>query len=288
MFVKVLESFLLLAAELVVLFLVVSFLINVLQGFIPYDRFNRYMDGSHVLVSSFAALLLAFVTPFCSCSTIPFVVSLLQNKTRFSVVMVFLFASPVLDPTIITLMAVLLGVKVAVAYTVITGVLAVVIGLSLEKLGFQTAVKDVIMRGGQPAPAAFSLQTAWQEMVKLMKTVGPYLILGAAIGAVINGAVPDEWIAGLFSEEAWWLVPVAAVIGIPLYIRLSAMIPMSAVLLAKGMAIAPVMALMISSAGASLPEITLLNSIFQKRLVAAFIASVVTMSSVSGFLFYLI
>lgn len=98
-----------------------------------------------------------------------------------------------------------------------------------------------------------------------MKTVYPYLIFGALIGAVIHGAVPTEWITNYLGGDNWWLVPIAAIIGIPLYIRLSTMIPISQIMIAKGMALGPVMALMISSAGASLPEITLLNSIFKRN-----------------------
>ncbi|WP_088006938.1 permease [Indiicoccus explosivorum] len=288
MFVQALESFISLAAELAVLFFAISFLVNVLQGIMPFDKLNRLLDGRNFMTGSVAALAIAFITPFCSCSTIPVVVTLLQKNVRFGVVMVFLFASPVLDPTIITLMAVMLSVKVAIAYTVIAGTLSVAVGFALEKFGFQSGVKEVVLNGYHPAPGTFNLKHAWNETVKLMRSVFPYLLAGAAIGAVIQGAVPDKWLAGLFSEESWWLVPLAAVIGIPLYIRLSAMVPVSAILLAKGMAIAPVMALMISSAGASLPEVTLLNSIFQKRLVAAFIVSVITMATLSGFLFYLI
>ena len=121
-----------------------------------------------------------------------------------------------------------------------------------------------------------------------MKTVYPYLLIGAAIGSVIHEAVPTEWVSTYLGGNQWWLVPIAAIIGIPLYIRLEAMIPLSKILMAKGMAISPVMAMMISSAGASLPEITLLNSIFKRKLVVAFIISVITMATLSGFLFYLI
>lgn len=202
--------------------------------------------------------------------------------------MVFLFSSPVLDPTIITLMGATLGIKVAVTFTIITSLFSVIIGFTLEKLGFESAVKQVVMKGFNEETKRFSFKGAIQETLVLMKSVYPYLIIGAAIGSIIHGAVPTEWISNTFGGQQWWLVPVAAIIGIPLYIRLSTMIPISQILIVKGMALAPVMALMISSAGASLPEITLLNSIFQKRLVVAFIISVITMATLSGTLFYII
>ncbi len=202
--------------------------------------------------------------------------------------MIFLFASPVLDPTILTLMTAILGVKIAITYTLITSVLSVVIGISLEKLGFENQVKQVILKGYQPTEKKFDVKLALAETLDLMKKVYPFLLIGAAIGSVIHGAVPTDWITTYMGGDKWWLVPLAAVIGIPLYIRLSTMIPISQIMIAKGMALGPVMALMISSAGASLPELTLLNSIFKKKLVAAFMGSVFLMSTISGFLFYVI
>ncbi|MFD2371589.1 permease [Brevibacillus sp. GCM10020057] len=288
MWLEVLNSFLWIALELTVLFVVISFAISLLQSFIPYEKVERFLAGQNRALGAFMALVFAFVTPFCSCSTIPVVVNLLNKRIRFGIVMVFLFASPVLDPTIITLMGAMLGVKVAIAYTVITSVLSVIIGFALERLGFETQVKQVVMTGYNETSKSFNIKTAFAETIGLMKSVYPYLIIGAAIGSVIHGAVPTEWITTYIGGDQWWMVPIAAIIGIPLYIRLSTMIPISQIMIAKGMALGPAMALMISSAGASLPELMLLNSIFRKRLVGAFVVSVFTMSTISGLLFYLI
>jgi uncharacterized protein len=284
----VFHGFLSIALELTILFIGISFLINLLQGFIPYKKMELMMEKSHPLVSALIALGFAFITPFCSCSTIPVVVNLLNKKVRFGIVMIFLFSSPVLDPTIITLMTAVLGLKVAVSYTVITSILSVIIGFALEKFGFEEQIKNVVVKGYQEPNKKFQLRASLLETLQLMKSVYPYLLIGAFIGAFIHGAVPTSWISTFMGGDKWWLVPIAAIIGIPLYIRLSTMIPISQIMIAKGMALGPVMALMISSAGASLPELTLLNSIFKKKLVFAFVASVFTMSTISGFLFYII
>ncbi|MBO0959963.1 permease [Neobacillus sp. MM2021_6] len=285
---EVFHSFLSIALELTILFIGISFLINLLQGVIPYEKMERLMEKSHPLVSALVALGFAFITPFCSCSTIPVVVNLLNKKVRFGIVMIFLFSSPVLDPTIITLMTAVLGAKVAISYTFITGILSVIIGFALEKFGFEEQIKNVVVKGYQEPNKKFQLKVALLETLQLMKSVYPYLLIGAFIGAFIHGAVPTSWISTFMGGDKWWLVPIAAIVGIPLYIRLSTMIPISQIMIAKGMALGPVMALMISSAGASLPELTLLNSIFKKKLVFAFVGSVITMSTISGFLFYII
>jgi uncharacterized protein len=282
-----LNSFLFIALELSFLFVGISFLISLLQGFVPYETLEKKLTGSNKFLASIATLLFAFITPFCSCSTIPVVVNMLKKKVPFSIVMIFLFSSPVLDPTILTIMGVVMGWKVAFVYTIITSLFSIGIGFTLDKLGFQRYVKNVIMKGYEQKSQTFHWRLALKETLSLMKSVYPYLILGAAIGAAIHGLVPTEFIAQWFGHDAWWLIPIAAILGIPLYIRLSSMIPISQILILKGMALGPVMAMMISSAGASLPEVILLKSIFQKQLVMAFIGSVVGMSTLSGFIFYL-
>ncbi|MBM7694070.1 uncharacterized membrane protein YraQ (UPF0718 family) [Peribacillus deserti] len=285
MWMESIKSFFSIAIELTLLFIVISFAISILQGFIPYEKIERKIAGENKLAGAFFALVLAFITPFCSCSTIPVVVNMLKNKMPFGIVMVFLFSSPVLDPTILTIMGVVMGWKVAFVYTVITSVFSAIIGFTLEWLGLQKAVKNVVMTGYQEEQQKFSFKKAWKETLDLMKSVYPYLLIGAGVGSFIHGVVPTEWISNIFSKDHWWLIPIAAIIGIPLYIRLSSMIPISQILIAKGMALGPVMALMISSAGASLPEVILLKSIFKKELVITFVVSVVVMSTVSGFIF---
>ena len=285
---ETLKSFIGIALELTVLFVVISFAISLLQGFIPYEKIEKMISGKNKAWGVFAAILFAFITPFCSCSTIPVVVNMLKKKMPFGIVMIFLFASPVLDPTILTIMGVILGWNVTLIYTVVTIVLSIVIGFVLEVFGFDKYVKNVIMSGFQEGVKKSSIQEAWKETLELMRSVYPYLIIGAAIGAVIHGLVPTEWISSYFGRDHWWLIPIAAIIGVPLYIRLSSMIPISHILIMKGMALGPVMAMMISSAGASLPEVILLKSIFRKQLVITFVVSVVTMSTLSGFIFYFV
>lgn len=288
MWYEVLKSFICLVIELTALFIIVSFIISLLQGFIRYDKVKGWMKKAPPIVSALIAVLFAFITPFCSCSTIPVVVNLLRNNIRFSTVMIFLFSSPVLDPTILTVMTVLMGWKVALYYTLITTILSIILGFVLEKWGFEKEVKNVIIKNALQEEKGFNLRNTFSEILTLMKTVYPFLIIGAGIGAVIGGVVPTEFVATYLGGENWWLVPLAAIIGIPLYIRLSSIIPISQILIAKGMALGPVMAMMISSAGASLPELSLLNSIFKRKLVLAFILSVISMSTISGFLFYFI
>jgi hypothetical protein len=288
MWLDILKSFISIALELTILFIVISFAISLIQGFIPYEKIEKKLAGKNKAVGAAAAIVFAFITPFCSCSTIPVVVNMLKKHLPFDIVMIFLFASPVLDPTILTIMGVILGWKVTIIYTILTTLFSVIIGFALKAFGFEKSVKNVIMTGYEEPNKRFNVKLAIKETVDLMKSIYPYLIFGAGMGAIIHGVVPSEWISNVFGTDHWWLIPLAAIIGIPLYIRLSSMIPISQILIAKGMALGPVMAMVISSAGASLPEVILLKAVFKKELVITFVFSVFVMSTISGFIFYLV
>ncbi|MRX72306.1 permease [Bacillus lacus] len=285
---EVIYKFLGIALELALLFMVISFFIHLLQMLLPYERIQALLKESSLVKSGCLAFIFAFVTPFCSCSTIPIIVNLLNNRVRFGIVMVFLFSSPILNPVILTLMTALLGWKVALFYTVITSLLSLLIGFTLEALGFEREVKKVLINHDNEKTKGVNVKGAFLETIKMMKHVFPFILIGAAIGGILHGAVPTDFITQHFGGERWWLVPIAAVAGIPLYIRLSSMIPITHVMVAKGMVLGPVMALMISSAGASLPELALLSSIFKVKLMMVFVISVISMATISGFLFYII
>ncbi len=147
MLTETIKSFVFIALELTLLFIVISFFISLFQGIIPYEKIERKLSGKNKILAALAAVLFAFVTPFCSCSTIPIVVNMLKRKMPFGIVMIFLFSSPVLDPTILTIMGVLLGWKVTILYILITSALSIIIGFLLEKLGFEKSVKNVVMTG---------------------------------------------------------------------------------------------------------------------------------------------
>ncbi|QUM75562.1 permease [Moritella sp. 24] len=288
-----------LAAELTVLFLLISYAVGVLQEYIPPAKIQRILSGKNGKGYIIAGLLGA-ITPFCSCSTIPFLKGLLRAKAGFGTMMVFLFASPLLNPIIIGLFAVTFGVKVTVFYFVIAMSVSVIAGYTLEKLGFEKYVKPQAYIapetassgcgstcGSKPAPVSKwkrIWRSTWTDFTKVL----PYLIGGIALGSMIYGFMPTEFVARIASEDNPFAIPVAAVIGIPLYIRAEAVIPLSAALAAKGMSLGAVMALIIGSAGASLTEVILLKSIFKNQMIAAFLFVILGMAVGAGFLYQFI
>jgi len=212
--------------------------------------------------------------------------------------MVFLFASPLLNPIIIGLFAVTFGIKVTVFYFAIAMGVSVIAGYSLEKLGFEKYVKAQAYIepeakgcgstcGGKKAPVNKWMKI-WHSTWIDFKKVLPYLIGGIALGSMIYGFMPTAFVASIASAENPFAIPVAAVIGIPLYIRAEAVIPLSAALAAKGMGLGAVMALIIGSAGASLTEVILLKSLFKNTMIAAFLFVILGMAVGAGFLYQFI
>lgn len=288
------KMFAVLAVELTVLFLAISYIVGMLQEHIPPSKIQRILSdkkGKGYVIAGF----LGAITPFCSCSTIPFLKGLLRAKAGFGAMLVFLFASPLLNPIIMGLFVVTFGLNVAIFYFMIAMGVSIVAGYSLEKLGFEKYIKPEAYITPDPKPTASGCSVSneytsqwrkiWTSTWKDFKTVLPFLIVGIALGSIIYGFMPEDYIAGVASESNPFAVPVAAVIGIPLYIRAEAVIPLSAALAAKGMGLGAVMALIIGSAGASLTEVVLLKSFFRNQMIVAFLVVVLGMAIAAGYLY---
>ncbi|GHE85264.1 permease [Thalassotalea profundi] len=289
-----LNMFAFLAVELTILFLLISYIVGILQEYIPPSKIQSILsskNGRGYIVAGF----LGAITPFCSCSTIPFLKGLLRAKAGFGTMMVFLFASPLLNPIIIGLFAVTFGIKVTVFYFTIAMGASIIAGYSLEKLGFERYIKPEAYippesKGctsscGNNIKPVSKWTKIWRSTWSDFKSVLPYLIGGIALGSMIYGFMPTEFVVSVASDNNPFAVPIAAVIGIPLYIRAEAVIPLSAALAAKGMSLGAVMALIIGSAGASLTEVVLLKSIFKNPMIIAFLIMILSMAIGAGYLY---
>lgn len=291
---EALGMFAFLAVELTLLYLIISYAVGYLQTKLPPEKIQKILSDQHGR-GYIAAGFLGAITPFCSCSTIPFLKGLLRAKAGFGTMMVFLFASPLLNPIIIGLFAVTFGWQVTVFYFLIAMSVSVIGGITLEKLGFEKYVKPQSYEEpsnqscgigcGETAKPVSIWKEIWLSTWADFKTVVPYLFGGIAIGSLIYGFMPTEFVANIANDDNPFAIPVAAIIGIPLYIRAEAVIPLSAALAAKGMGLGAVMALIIGSAGASLTEVILLKSIFKNQMIAAFLVVILGMAIGAGFLY---
>ena len=292
------RTFLMLFGELFGLFIGISFIVALLQIYVSQERIKRILSTPRKGVNSILGALLGAVTPFCSCSTIPVLVGLFKSGAPFNGTVSFLLTSPILNPAILTLMLAFFGVKATIVYTIFTFTFAVIMGLVLDKAGFEKEVKKVSVKGGHEDSVTWNtLQgTFWQKQWQaikislkdafgLFKGVIVYLIIGAGIGAFIYEFIPTDLLANFAGTNSLWAVPLAAIIGIPMYIRTETMIPIASILIAKGVAPGIMIALILGGAGASIPEVSLLNSIFKKKMVIAFVLCIFTVATITGYAF---
>ena len=281
--------FLEIAVELIVLFIGITFLVGLIQEYVPDETIKRALGGRHRILGSFLGAGFGALTPFCSCSTIPLLLGMLNAGVPFASAMAFLFASPLLNPVIVSLFIILLGWKITALYFAVTFLAAIVIGLMLDSLGFANQVKSVAAVRGccdcKPAEDAKSrVQRSARFAFSLFRQLVPYLLLGAGIGAFIHGFVPTELISSIAGAGNPFAVPVAAIIGVPIYIRAETMIPIGLALIEKGMSTGAVLALVIGGAGASIPELTLLSAIFKRKMLAAFVLTIIAIAVAVGYL----
>jgi hypothetical protein len=275
--------------ELSLLFIGISTLVGLALAYVSDEKLQRWLSHKGVFGNILGALV-GGLTPFCACSTIPMTVGLLKAKVPFGAVMSFVVASPILNPIVLSMLIVLLGIKAGIIYAVVTFTAAVLFGLILEKLGFANQVKNVIITGGAEDNTELTtfkdkLKNALGSAFDSFRGVFVYLVIGVAIGAVIKGFVPQDTIVKIAGPQNPLAIPVAAVVGIPLYIRASTAIPIGLALVQKGMGVGAVIALIIGGAGMAIPEMSLLAGIFRPRLVAALVGVIFLTAVTAGFVF---
>lgn len=290
-------EFVKLFGELLILFVGISFFVALMQVYVSPARVKKLLTSDNKIVSGILGASLGTVTPFCSCSTIPVLSGLIRSGAPFCGVVSFLLTSPVLNPAIITLFVAFFGLKAAVIYAAFVLSLSVIIGLVLDKFGFVNEVKEVktkrcgccscektwdTMSGSFFQKQLKAIKLATANSGELFKDVFPYLLIGAGIGAFIHEAVPENFLANFAGVDNFLAIPAAAIVGIPMYIRTETMIPVASILMAKGVAPGVVIALIIGGAGASLPELSLLSSMFRKKMLAAFVICVFVVAIVTG------
>ena len=298
--------FLHLAVLLVPLFIGASFLVGLAQEYLPPEKVERKLRGHDEGTGNVAAAGLGAVTPFCSCSTVPVLAGLLQAGAPLGLAFSFLLASPLVNWIAVLLLLGLFGVEITVWYVVITLLAAIIGGIVIGRLGLSGYVKDVrigddrgqtvAVDGGATACCAAGTTTPTTTQRDHVKTAAheawsffidtlPYLVLGMTIGALIHGAIPVELLQAVLGPENPLAVPLAALAGAPVYISLSGMLPIAASLSEQGIAIGTVLAFVIGGAGVSIPNLVLLNKLFERRLLLVYAGTAVTMGVFVGVVF---
>lgn len=291
------EFFLYETPKVLMLLVLVVFGVGIVRSFFTPERTRRVLAGRHEASGSVLAALLGVVTPFCSCSAVPLFIGFVTTGVPLGVTFSFLVSAPMVNEIALALLFSLFGWKIAALYAGTGLAIAIASGLVIGRLHLESWVEPWVY--GVPAPGVAGLaqeRPSWSNRVGLGREavrhivgrVWPYVIGGIAVGAGIHGYVPQDFMASFMGRDTWWSVPLAVLIGIPLYSNAAGIIPIVQALLGKGAALGTVLAFMMSVIALSLPEMVILRKVLSKRLIAVFVAVVATGILAVGYLFNLV
>jgi uncharacterized protein len=284
------------APKVVLLLVLVVFAVGILRSFFTPERTRRILAGKRESVGNVLAALLGVVTPFCSCSAVPLFIGFVTTGVPLGVTFSFLVSAPMVNEVALALLFGLFGWKVAGLYMGTGLAIAIVSGLVIGRLRLEGWVEPWVYRVETRAADTAAESLTWAGRVRLgadaikdiVGTVWPYVLAGIAVGAGIHGYVPQDFMASFMGKDAWWSVPLAVLIGIPLYSNAAGIIPIVQALLGKGAALGTVLAFMMAVIGLSLPEMIILRKVLTPRLIAVFVGVVGLGILVVGYLFNLV
>jgi uncharacterized membrane protein YraQ (UPF0718 family) len=287
------EFFVFEAPKVLMLLVLVVFGVGIVRSFFTPERTRRVLAGRRESVGNVLAALLGTVTPFCSCSAVPLFIGFVTAGVPLGVTFSFLVAAPMVNEVALVLLVGLLGWKVAGLYMGTGLFIAIASGWTIGRLQLERFVEPWVFQvragatGGPDEPASWPerLRAGRDAVVDIVGRVWPWVLAGIAVGAGIHGYVPEQFMAGIMGKGAWWAVPLAVVIGIPMYSNAAGIIPVVQALLAKGAALGTVLAFMMAVIGLSLPETIILRKVLRPPLIAVFVSVVGVGILIVGYLF---
>ncbi|MFO1324441.1 MAG: permease [Burkholderiales bacterium] len=256
----------------------VVFVMGMINSYFTPERTRAMLAGRAEGVGNVLAASLGVVTPFCSCSAVPLFIGFVQAGVPLGITFSFLIAAPMVNEVALALLLGLFGWKIAGLYLGLGLAVAIASGWVIGRLRMEAHLEDWVKDmprahatvGVDVLTLAERVQAGLAAVREIVGRVGPYVVAGIAIGAAIHGYVPEDFMAGLMGKDAWWTVPAAVLVGVPMYSNAAGIIPVVEALLAKGAALGTVLAFMMSVIALSLPEMIILRKVLKARLIATF------------------
>jgi uncharacterized membrane protein YraQ (UPF0718 family) len=270
------------------------FLISIVRTFFSAERTRALLGGKRQGIGNVLAAMLGIVTPFCSCSAVPLFIGFVESGIPLGVTFSFLIAAPTINEVAVVMLYGLFGWRVAGLYIASGLTIAILAGVIIGQLKLECYVEDFVWHAmRQAAQGSFEekltwtdrLSRAWDSVKDIVGKVWLYVVVGIAVGAGIHGYVPESALAGIMGKQAWWSVPAAVLLGIPLYSNAAGIIPVVSALMEKGASLGTVLAFMMSVVGLSLPETIILRRVLKPQLIAVFIGVVAVAIVITGYLF---
>jgi len=287
--------------KILILLSVVIFFMGIVNSYFPIDRVKNYLSRNklygleYLMASGFGV-----VTPFCSCSSVPLFIGFVRGGIPLGVTFAFLITSPLVNEVAIGLFIGLFGVKTTILYMISGILLGTISGIILQKLNLERFltpwVKEVLENAQREQEAFIAEKTTfrdripiiWAEVVKILKGVIPYVLVGIAIGGLMHGYIPEGFFEKYMDKDNLFAVPLATIMAVPMYMNASGVIPVVQVLVSKGIPLGTAIAFMMGVVGLSLPEAMLLKKVMTLKLIGVFFGVVTLCIIISGYLFNII
>lgn len=278
--------------KVLLLLTLIVFGVGIVRSFFTPERTRRILSGRRESAGNVLAALLGIVTPFCSCSAVPLFIGFVTTGVPLGVTFSFLISAPMVNEVALVLLFGLFGWKVAGLYLVTGLMIAIVSGWVIGRLRLEKHVEAWVY-ATKTSPAAIEgkldwptrIRAGWDAVKDILGRVWIYVLIGIAVGAGIHGYVPENFMLSIMGKGAWWSVPLAVLLGVPMYSNAAGIIPIVQALLGKGAALGTVLAFMMAVIALSLPEAIILQKVLKPRLIATFFAVVALGIMLVGYLF---
>ena len=277
--------------KIFILLSVLIFVISWVQSYFPPERTRRILGGMRGFRANLTGALLGTVTPFCSCSSIPLFIGFTSSGLPLAVTFSFLISSPLVDLASMILLASIFNWSIALAYVVLGIALAVIGGSLIGRARMERYVEAFVTQHraldlpAEQLTLADRLRYARQQVTDIIQRVWLYILIGVGIGAAIHNWIPAELISALIGQNNWWSVPLATLVGVPMYADIFGTLPIAEALVAKGVGLGTVLAFMMAVTALSLPSLIMLKKVVKAPLLALFFTIVVAGIMLIGFLF---
>ncbi|MFC1754953.1 permease [Thermoproteota archaeon] len=279
------------------LLIIINYIMSITRYIFPIEKVRDMLTKRRWFGLDYLfAALLGVVTPFCSCSSIPLFIGFVSVRIPLGITFAFLISSPLINEASLYLFPTIFGLTTTIIYNVLGIIIAIAGGMVIQKIHPEKYINKDLMgfiskkqiekeNGEEPLPLKKLLSYWWHDGWSITRQVFPYVVLGVGIGAIIHGYVPANLIENYLSSKAWWIVPVAVLIGSPLYANSMGVIPIIEALAGKGVPFGTLMAFMTTVVAVSLPEIIILKKVMKWQLLATFIGITLIGAMMIGYVF---
>lgn len=282
--------------KIFVLLLIVIFIVSFVRTYLPPEKVRLFLVKKNRLTGHILASLLGIITPFCSCSAVPLFLGFVEAGVPLGATLSFLIASPMINEVALVLLFGLFGWRIALLYIISGLIIAIVAGLVIGRMKVERLVADFVWQSKLKDNSFSEAKMSLKERVDyglnyaqdIFKKIWPYVLLGVGIGAWIHGYIPANFLAQYAGADKWYAVPLATLIGIPLYSNAAGVIPLVSALAEKGVAVGTTLSFMMAVTALSLPEFMILKNVMKTKLIMIFASVVGSGIILTGYLFNLI